>query len=96
MESLYSKWLTVSPHLAPDASHPITNSSWRQWPAADVVSFGALSDAMARAQQWEIALDVLEVGWFLSVDASEILRELTLQAGRLGWWNPWKTTGCLA
>lgn len=42
-----------------------------------MVSFGALSDAMARAQQWEIALDVLEVGWFLTVDASEILRELT-------------------
>ena len=76
MERLYSKWLTVSPHLAGCFS-PHYQLFRRQWPAADVVSFGALSDAMARAQQWELALDVLEVGWFLTVDASEILRELT-------------------
>ncbi len=49
----------------------ITNSSG-QWPSADVVSFGALGDAMARAQQWEIALDVLQVGWFPGVTPPEI------------------------
>ena len=32
-------------------------------PAADVVSFGALSDALGRAQQWELVLEILQVCW---------------------------------
>jgi hypothetical protein len=29
-------------------------------PAADVVSFGALSDALGRSQQWELVLEILQ------------------------------------
>ena len=32
-------------------------------PAADVVSFGALSDALGRAQQWELVLEILQACW---------------------------------
>ena len=32
-------------------------------PAADVVSFGALSDALGRSQQWELVLEILQACW---------------------------------